>query len=326
MLKATSPPLPKSYKGWYDKIIRLLNSTETTDEPLNANEEQTSWFEFPSAELDLLKLMVSTHYYSPKIESLRHSLSNPPSCPNWIEFTSENGQIVQQCDLNQFEETFKATEHNLILFTNQDRIYQHKDSKDGINVLFYGNAAEKGFYEILSGLLKLRKEHKIKGFALRYYKTGTDSSPQISTALSGYGAELVIKNTEYIVLDDRKSKSAKDSDDSKVDEMSMLSGKNSLDKLFNLNSTSITAIEKEKIKLLGLKATSLIYNSEQPLKTLKELLQDFPRLGPSLALYDVPDDIAKKANQMKIHGFSKDSEAILVNGMVMHSSDVNLFR
>jgi len=72
-------------------------------------------------------------------------------------------------------------------------------------VIFYGDVLSKEFNGYLTDLLKINEEAGLS-FTLRYKKSLDEQFNNNPLAISGYGVEMAIKNTEYNVVDDRKLK------------------------------------------------------------------------------------------------------------------------
>lgn len=110
--------------------------------------------------------------------------------------------------------------------------------------------------------------------------------------VSGYGVELQLKRTDYIVIDDRKAEQAK-SEESITSEV-VLDGEEDVADLKPLSTSELTP--------LGLKAASFIMQNQKPFDTLLKLTQDFPKYSTSLATYNVSEELylEHKANRAQL--------------------------
>jgi UDP-glucose:glycoprotein glucosyltransferase len=116
-----------------------------------------------------------------------------------------------------------------------------------------------------------------------------DSVTREPLPVNGYGVELALKRTDYIVIDDREAQA--DSDQKSIaSEVVLEDGGDEV--------ADLKALSKSELSALGLRASDFIYNSESPLETLIKLSQDFPKHSTSIASHNVSEDFIKefKAN------------------------------
>ncbi|BFZ60909.1 killer toxin resistant protein [Saitoella coloradoensis] len=118
------------------------------------------------------------------------------------------------------------------------------------------------WYEVLR---KVNKEGTAN-IALRYCPG--PASAGASVDLSGWGAELALKKTDYIVIDDRNAAPSEKSSNSEE---------------ITSETSDITPIPSSAIPNLALLATHEITHADDPLSRLVELSQNFPILAPALA-------------------------------------------
>lgn len=98
--------------------------------------------------------------------------------------------------------------------------------------------------------------------------------------VSGYGVELALKRTDYIVIDDREA--ADDASQKGAASEVVLDGEEEVADLKPLSTSELSQ--------LGLKAASFVLQSENPFDTLLKLTQDFPKYSTSMATHNVSDD------------------------------------
>ncbi|PFH63296.1 hypothetical protein XA68_14948 [Ophiocordyceps unilateralis] len=113
-------------------------------------------------------------------------------------------------------------------------------------------------------------------YRVRYRRS--EANPVRSLPVSGYGVELALKRTDYIVIDDR---------DAAVDrsQKPLTSGAfDEGDEVANLRPLSTSELAS-----LGLRAASFIQNSDNPFAMLVKLTQDFPRYSASVTAHNVSE-------------------------------------
>jgi len=139
-------------------------------------------------------------------------------------------------------------------------------------------------------------------------------APNSPLIVNGYGVELQLKRTDYIVIDDRQAGQG----DKITDQEPLSAG---LDD--NQEITDLKPLSKEEVADLGLKAASFVMKSEEPMETLLKLVQDFPKYSSNIATHNVSNDFLeehlKNREQLLPSGFN----IIWINGVQIPARDVN---
>ncbi|KAH9930812.1 glycosyltransferase family 24 protein [Amylocystis lapponica] len=128
-------------------------------------------------------------------------------------------------------------------------------------------------------------------------------------SLSGYGVALDLKKMDYLALDDRRQGSS-DQETEAVDATESTSSVDSVAVLIhqypeNTTFDASTPLTDDELLEIGIQATQLVSNADEPLVALKQLAQNFPMYAASLArrvtvepaLFDEVTD-----NQMHVQG------------------------
>ncbi|KAL2268090.1 hypothetical protein VTJ83DRAFT_2936 [Remersonia thermophila] len=142
------------------------------------------------------------------------------------------------------------------------------------DIILYADVTSPSFGAYHDAAVKLARDNKAS-YRLRYKRSPAHPSEPLS--VSGYGVELTLKKTDYIVIDDRDTGAAKpaakpaDDDD-------------------NEDITDIKPLEKSELAPLGLKAASYIMQSASPFDALLKLTQDFPKHSTALGAHNVSAD------------------------------------
>lgn len=136
--------------------------------------------------------------------------------------------------------------------------------------------------------------------------------------LSGYGVELALKKTDYIVMDDRDVASEPETATGET------SGE-AAEALADDESQDITPLQQKDITFLGIKATSFIMASSDPLSTLLKLTQDFPKHANRVVAIESNLAITEELRH-NWEVFSAAGQNILwINGFQVEESQVNAF-
>ncbi|CAL1698787.1 unnamed protein product [Somion occarium] len=145
--------------------------------------------------------------------------------------------------------------------------------------------------------------------------------------LSGYGVALDLKKMEYLALDDRGQSHEDVRAEEGVESVAESEPIVSLLQQYPENSTAdhTAALTPEELLQIGLQVTQLIYDSEEPLSTLKQLSQSFPKYASSVARRvtvdtNLQDEVS--SNQLKAQG---GISMAWLNGAVIPEKDMNPF-
>jgi UDP-glucose:glycoprotein glucosyltransferase len=134
--------------------------------------------------------------------------------------------------------------------------------------------------------------------------------PKATTAsplmVNGYGVELALKRTDYIVIDDRQKEEGKEQENkSKAEEID----------LKNEEVADLKPLSSSELEDLGIKAASFVANSEQPLDMLLKLTQDFPKHSSSLAGHNVTKEFLEEHKGNREHFLPSGFNVLFINGV-----------
>lgn len=177
--------------------------------------------------------------------------------------------------------------------------------------VLYADITSPMFKEFHQSMTALAKEGQLS-YRVRY------RPPQHWTSrplfVSGYGVELALKRTDYIVVDDRdaeqrdKQDTASGIEDGKED---------APDDLKPLSSSEVDRLGKNTV--------SYVMDSDAPLDTLVKLSQDFPKYSAHVAAHNATsellDDIRKKRGRMLPPG----ANVMWINGVQMDTRKIDAF-
>lgn len=134
--------------------------------------------------------------------------------------------------------------------------------------------------------------------------------------MSGYGVELALKRTDYIVIDDREAD--QDSQQKPIVEDVVLDGEEEVTDLKPLSTTELSS--------LGLKAASFILKSENPLEALVKATQDFPKFSASIATHEVSEGFAKEQQANVAAGIPGGIGYLWMNGVRLIERQIEPFQ
>lgn len=103
--------------------------------------------------------------------------------------------------------------------------------------------------------------------------------------VNGYGVELQLKRTDYIVIDDREAETKAET----VEPANLEVNLNDDEEVADLKPLS-----SSELSALGVKAASFIMQSDDPFNSLLKLTQDFPKYSASFAAHNESEDFLRE--------------------------------
>lgn len=148
-------------------------------------------------------------------------------------------------------------------------------------------------------------------YRIRYRPSLAPSTKPL--AVSGYGVELSLKRTDYIVIDDRQAEKEKES----TSEEKVNFEEEDVDDLKPLSSSELA--------LLGLKTSSYVMSQEDPLDTLEKIIQNFPKHSSAIARLNVSDEFLTEHRNNRNMYLGAGYNVVWMNGLQVDPRQVNAF-
>lgn len=257
----------KNDKELYETFIELLQKDGLITTP-----ESLSTF----------KLALSTRSAAPKVEAfyqyyqtgVEPSLQEDQNgCDNWILW---NGQQYCSASLDQPRGQVPQGQERDLPFDVA--------LGSGPSCILYADTASPDFGKFHKVLAEKARNREC-AYKLRHRRLSNESLEALP--VSGYGVELALKRTDYIVIDDRKAE-----EDAAQKPIASTPSEVVLDE--DEEVTDLKPLSTSELKDLGLKAGSFIMHSDSPFDTLLKLTQDFPKYSTSLASHNISQDFLKE--------------------------------
>ncbi|AEO60260.1 glycosyltransferase family 24 protein [Thermothelomyces thermophilus ATCC 42464] len=150
-------------------------------------------------------------------------------------------------------------------------------------IILYADITSPDFGNFHQAALKLAQNGE-GTYRVRYKRNPAQRREALS--VNGYGVELALKRTDYIVIDDRDTGSGEAPPDQTPNPI----GSSQVVLNEEEEITDIKPLEKSELAPLGMKAASFIMQSDAPFETLLKLTQDFPKYSTFLAAHNVSAD------------------------------------
>jgi UDP-glucose:glycoprotein glucosyltransferase len=139
-------------------------------------------------------------------------------------------------------------------------------------------------------------------------------APGTPLLVNGYGVELQLKRTDYIVIDDRQKEEGQASNQKPLG--------TGLDE--DEDVADLKPLSKEEVSDLGLKAASFVMKSDQRMDTLLKLVQDFPKYSSIIAGgHNISEDFLEEHTKNRELLLPTGINMIWINGIQIPARDVN---
>ncbi|KAF2759983.1 UDP-glucose:glyco protein glucosyltransferas-like protein [Pseudovirgaria hyperparasitica] len=137
--------------------------------------------------------------------------------------------------------------------------------------------------------------------------------------VSGYGVELALKRTDYIVIDDRQEGRSDGLGAAKVniEADSLLEGTHEI--------RDVKPLSKSELESLGINAASFVLGSKDPLDTLLKLSQDFPKHSSAISAHNASQEFVQEWKGNRDLALPAGYNVIWINGIQVDPRKVDPF-
>lgn len=180
--------------------------------------------------------------------------------------------------------------------------------------MLYADVSAPTFKEFHEKLSDMAKQGDIS-YRVRY------RPPQHWTSrplfVSGYGVELALKRTDYIVIDDRDAEQRGNS--SKED------APNGSEELKEDAPDDLRPLSASELSRLGVNSASYVMDSEDPLNTLIKLSQNFPKYSTTIAAHNATPELLQEIRENRARMIPAGYSVMWINGMQIDSRKIDAF-
>ncbi|WVN85210.1 uncharacterized protein L203_100355 [Cryptococcus depauperatus CBS 7841] len=324
----------------YFPLLNLISSLPTNSTPeaifTSTLDLIQAYSLLPSpASLSTFHLALSLHSTAPRIEagynwyetSVRRNEASlgVEGCQGWVEWRGKGfcdaEELRKDMQLSIEEKIHKLDQKPSLLPFDRIAPSQTAGPVSPQAVIYY-TPEFKTSGELLNYLAYHASQYPEFTFIVRYLPPLVVRK---SLPLAGWGVEMALKRTDYLVVDDR---TAAESDNGQTTskiftrskERDIFSHVLGDDPWSDLSAPLST----EEIEEIGLYASALIMSSNDPLDALIHLSQDFPKYSAALARQiKIPEVIKAKGRTIAVRGRGK--EAFYVNGKSI-GEDLNVYK
>ncbi|KAI0314345.1 UDP-glucose:glycoprotein glucosyltransferase-domain-containing protein [Amylostereum chailletii] len=268
--------------------------------------------------LELAQMQLALHAATPKIEAFfsyytnaareRAAHMDEKSCESWVDWYGEvvcDGDRLAELAGRETIDQVEGRDFDLHAFQQPkllsfDHIHPSPTRTPSAprTAILHASLTSSNFRDLHTQLLRLAntKSPKVQYVFRPIPSSSSSGESTVRTQLSGYGVKLDLKKMDYLALDDRLSGHAG---------MDDLGGEAALDlenatyvdpvlsvlEHYPVNETLNLAepLSEAELMRLGIQATQLVMEAQDPFATLKRLSQDFPRYASSISRRVVAD-------------------------------------
>ncbi|KAK4187858.1 family 24 putative glycosyltransferase [Podospora australis] len=259
----------KTDRELYEKFVEVLSDDNHMDA------EALSTFKLAlSMRTAAPRIEAYYQYYNTAVES--SVVENQEGCAQWFLVDGK-----QYCTPDLTEARGEVNKNS------QERTlpFDRKLGAGKRDVILYADITSPEFGKYHQAAKKIVQDGE-GSYRIRYRRNPTHLDEALS--VNGYGVELTLKRTDYIVIDDRDTGAAKAQDDA---QKPLGASEVVLD---DEEVTDIKPLEKSELAPLGMKAASFIMKSDSPFETLLKLTQDFPKYSTSLGAQNISKEFEEE--------------------------------
>ena len=157
-------------------------------------------------------------------------------------------------------------------------------------------------------------------YRIRYRPSQSQSEKRL--AVNGYGIELALKRTDYIVIDDRGA------GPEEAEEQGLSGGNEAAAGEFLLETEEVADLKplsSKELLGLGLKTASFIMASNDPFNTLVKVSQDFPKHSSAITKRNASTDFVKEHSINRDIFLPAGYNVIWMNGLQVQARQMDAF-
>ncbi|KAL9125567.1 MAG: hypothetical protein Q9217_005248, partial [Psora testacea] len=278
--------------------------------------------------LSSFQFALSIHSAAPRIEahyqyydtSLEPSLmiAQDASCPVWVHFDGK-----QYCSpaLDRAQQDVGAIRNPEAL--PFDRILGDLTNSEAAQSILYADITSPLFAKFHQTISSTARRGDTL-YRVRYRPSV--SKPKKPLAVSGYGVELALKRTDYIVIDDRKA-DMEEKEEGESPEVDVYTGEAEKAVLEPLDEeiSDLKPLTAKELSGLGLKTASFIMASEDPFETLIKVSQDFPKHSSAISKRNISGELLSEHRSNRNAFLPAGYNVIWMNGQQVQSRQMDAF-
>ncbi len=265
--------------------------------------------------LSSFKFALALHAAAPRIEAhyQYYNTSVQPNmmaaqdaaCPVWVHFDGK-----QYCSPTLERAQQDVDMDDKLLELPFDRVLNN--DPEVVSSVLYADITHPLFGQFHGTVSKTAKEGK-SSYRLRYRPLSLDNERPLY--VNGYGVELVLKRTDYIVIDDRDAAAGKE------DEVQATPDPELSDEA----PADLKPLTTSELSTVGVNAASYIINSADPFDTLVKVSGNFPKYSSLVASQNASVEFTKEFKSNRATFLPQGYNVLWINGAQVEPRKINAF-
>ncbi|KAL8659141.1 MAG: hypothetical protein Q9226_000605 [Calogaya cf. arnoldii] len=274
-----------------------------------------------SEALSSLEFALSIHSAAPRIEAhyQYYSTSIEPSlmvaqdaaCPVWVHFDGKQYCSPALDRAQQDMENLKSS--GLLPF---DRVLGDATGQAGHPSILYADVASPLFGQFHQTVSNTARNGQTS-YRVRYRPASSSTTRPL--AMKGYGVELALKRTDYIVIDDR-------GDDAKDETHEIPAPESGGEVVLETEELAdLKPLSSSELRGLGLKTASFVMGSDDPFGTLIKVSQDFPKHSSAITKRNFSEPLLLEHRNNREVLLPAGYNVVWMNGMQVEARQMDAF-
>ncbi|KAI4167163.1 MAG: hypothetical protein LQ343_007430 [Gyalolechia ehrenbergii] len=270
--------------------------------------------------LSSLQFALSIHSTAPRIEahyqyyntSVEPSLmvAQDAACPVWVHFDGRQYCSPTLDRAQQDVENLKGLE--ILPF---DRVLGEVSGQASPPSILYADITSPLFGQFHQTVSTTARNGQTS-YRIRYRPAASTVGQPL--VMNGYGAELALKRTDYIVIDDRGGEEKEETSENTSPEPEEIV-------LETEELADLKPLSSSELGGLGLKTASFVLSSDDPLDTLIKVSQDFPKHSSAIARRNVSAELLAEHRNNREIILPAGYNVIWMNGMQVEARQMDAF-
>ncbi|KAL8840573.1 MAG: hypothetical protein Q9170_001259 [Blastenia crenularia] len=323
LLETAAEENSTSYFLLLDRIAQGHFLDFTTDQELHAAfiqlVQDDGHITSPEA-LSSLQFALSTHSAAPRIQahyqyydtSVEPSLmvAQDAACPVWTHFDGKQYCSPTLDRAQQDVGNLKGLE--ILPF---DRVLGDVSGQASSPSILYADITSPLFGQFHQTISTTARNGQTS-YRIRYRSTA--SSTRRALVMNGYGVELALKRTDYIVIDDRG--------DEKEEQSPEISSSEADDIVLDTEELAdLKPLSSSELLGLGLKTASFVMSSGDPFDTLVKISQDFPKHSSAITKRNISTEFLTEHRHNREILLPAGYNVVWMNGMQIEARQMDAF-
>ena len=307
---------------FYNEFLKVVQQDGHITEP-----EALSSFQFAlSIHSAATRIEAHYQYYSTSVESSL-MVAQDAACPVWVEF---DGRQYCSPALDRAQQDFLSLQYarsisiylTLCSYVSRgstvlpfDRVLGQVSEDWPPSSILYADITSPLFGQFHQTIVETARKGQTS-YRIRYRPSPVSAGK--SLVVNGYGVELALKRTDYIVIDDRDA-------DSEVTEGGPHAAATEDVVLDAEEFADLKPLSSTELLGLGLKTATFIMSSEEPFDTLIKVSQDFPKHSSAITKRNVSAELVEEHNKNREHLLPPGYNVVWMNGLQVEARQMNAF-